>query len=78
MSGVINDLIREIVVEMGATAMTITHDMSSVRAIADRVAMLHNGVIQWTGPVSEMDTSGDPYVAQFISGSSQGPIEAVR
>jgi hypothetical protein len=60
MAGVINDLIREIVVEMGATAMTITHDMSSVRAIADRVAMLHDGVIQWTGPVAEMDDSGDP------------------
>jgi len=78
MSGVINDLIREIVVEMGATAMTITHDMSSVRAIADNVAMLHGGVIQWTGPVSQMDASGDPYLTQFISGSAEGPIEAVR
>ncbi len=78
MSGVINDLIREIVTEMGATAMTITHDMSSVRAIADNVAMLHGGVIQWTGPVSQLDASGDPYVEQFISGSAEGPIEAVR
>ena len=78
MSGVINDLIREIVVEMGATAMTITHDMSSVRAIADNVAMLHDGVIQWTGPVAEMDASGDPYVDQFIAGRAEGPIEAVR
>lgn len=78
MSGVINDLIREIVVEMGATAMTITHDMSSVRAIADNVAMLHDGVIQWTGPVSEMDQSGDPYMEQFIHGRAEGPIEAVR
>ncbi|WP_107495265.1 ATP-binding cassette domain-containing protein [Thalassobius sp. I31.1] len=78
MSGVINELIREIVVEMGATAMTITHDMTSVRAIADKVAMLHEGVIQWTGPVSEMDTCGDPYVEQFIHGRAEGPIEAVR
>ena len=78
MAGVINDLIREIVTEMGATAMTITHDMTSVRAIADNVAMLHDGVIQWTGPVSEMDASGDPYLAQFITGSPDGPIEAVR
>lgn len=78
MSGVINDLIREIVVEMGATAMTITHDMSSVRAIADRVAMLHDGVIQWTGPVAEMDTATDPYLQQFIHGRAQGPIESVR
>jgi len=78
MAGVINDLIREIVVEMGATAMTITHDMSSVRAIADKVAMLHNGVIQWTGPVGQMDASGDAYVHQFVTGSATGPIEAVR
>ncbi len=78
MSGVINDLIREIVVEMGATAMTITHDMTSVRAIADNVAMLHDGVIQWTGPVAKMDESGDPYLEQFINGSADGPIESVR
>ena len=78
MAGGINELIREIVVEMGATAMTITHDMSSVRAIADRVAMLHGGVIRWTGPVAEMDGSGDPYVDQFIHGRAEGPIAAVR
>lgn len=78
MAGVINELIREIVVEMGATAMTITHDMSSVRAIADNVAMLHGGVIQWTGPVAEMDASSDPYLDQFIQGRAEGPIEAVR
>ena len=78
MAGVINDLIREIVVEMGATAVTITHDMSSVRAIADTVAMLHDGVIKWTGPVKELDTTSDPYVSQFIHGRAEGPIEAVR
>ncbi|MBM7067344.1 ABC transporter ATP-binding protein [Actibacterium sp. 188UL27-1] len=78
MAGVINDLIREIVVEMGATAVTITHDMTSVRAIGDAVAMLHDGVIQWTGPVSQMDSCGDPYVDQFINGRAEGPIAAVR
>jgi phospholipid/cholesterol/gamma-HCH transport system ATP-binding protein len=78
MSGVINELIREIVTEMGATAMTITHDMSSVRAIADNIAMLHDGVIKWTGPVAQLDTSGDPYLDQFIHGRAEGPIEAVR
>ncbi|MGB3148442.1 MAG: ATP-binding cassette domain-containing protein [Paracoccaceae bacterium] len=78
MSGVINALIREIVSEMGATAITITHDMTSVRAIADRVAMLHAGKIRWTGPVSEMDATSDPYVSQFIHGRAEGPIESVR
>ena len=58
--------------------MTITHDMSSVRAIADRVAMLHGGVIRWEGPVAGMDSADDPYLRQFITGSAEGPIEAVR
>ena len=78
MSGVINDLIREIVVDMGATAMTITHDMTSVRTIADDIAMLHAGRIQWTGAVGDMDQSGDPYIDQFINGRADGPIEAIR
>jgi phospholipid/cholesterol/gamma-HCH transport system ATP-binding protein len=78
LAGVINDLIREIVTEMGATAITITHDMTSVRAIADRVAMLHDGVIQWQGSVAEMDVTPDPCVSQFIHGRAQGPISALR
>ena len=78
MAGVINTLIREIVTELGVTAMTITHDMSSVRAIADRVAMLHDGLIRWTGPVAEMDAAPDPYLQQFIHGRAEGPIAAVR
>jgi phospholipid/cholesterol/gamma-HCH transport system ATP-binding protein len=78
MAGVINDLIREIVAEMGATALTITHDMSSVRAIAHRVAMLHDGVVKWHGTVMEMDETTDPYVTQFIHGRAEGPISALR
>ncbi|EBA09678.1 ABC transporter ATP-binding protein [Sagittula stellata] len=78
MAGVINDLVREIVTEMGATAMTITHDMTSVRAIADNVAMLHGGTIRWTGPVNELDRSGDAHVDQFIHGRATGPIASVR
>jgi len=78
MSGVINDLIREIVVEMGVTAMAITHDMTSVRVIADNVAMLHNGKIRWHGAVADMDDGEDPYLQQFIHGRAEGPIEAVR
>jgi len=78
MADVINDLIREIVVELGVTAVTITHDMGSVRKIADRVAMLHEGVIQWEGPVGEIDTTDNPYVHQFVNGLPEGPIEAVR
>jgi phospholipid/cholesterol/gamma-HCH transport system ATP-binding protein len=78
MAGVINGLIREIVTEMGATAITITHDMTSVRAIADRVAMLHEGVVRWTGPIAELDATPDPCVQQFIHGRAEGPIATVR
>lgn len=78
MSGVINDLIREIVTELGVTAITITHDMTSVRAIADQVAMLHAGKIRWVGAASEIDTADDPYLDQFINGRADGPIAAVR
>jgi len=78
MSGVINALIREIVTEMGVTAVTITHDMTSARTIADKVAMLHAGKIRWHGPVAEMDAADDPYLTQFITGAADGPIETVR
>ncbi len=78
MAGVINALIREIVVEMGATAITITHDMTTVRTVADRVAMLHGGLIRWQGPVADLDTTPDPYVRQFVEGSAEGPIETLR
>ncbi|WP_224814434.1 ABC transporter ATP-binding protein [Hasllibacter sp. MH4015] len=78
MSNVINDLISEIVSEMGATTITITHDMSSVRAIASRVAMLHDGKIRWYGAVSDMDDADDPYLRQFIGGHADGPIETLR
>ena len=78
MSGMINDLIREIVVEIGATAITITHDMRSVRTIADDVAMLHDGIIQWTGPIADLNNSNDPYLDQFVKGHSDGPIETIR
>ncbi|MFD2175123.1 ABC transporter ATP-binding protein [Rhodobacter lacus] len=78
MAGVINELINSVVREMGATAITITHDMSSVRAIADKVAMLHAGKIRWHGPIAEMDSTSDPYVHQFINGLAEGPIAALR
>ena len=79
MSDVINDLIVKSVRGLGATAVTITHDMASARKIADRIAMLHAGRIVWNGPVAEIARSGNPYVDQFIHGRAEGPIRmAVR
>jgi len=74
MADVINDLIVKCVKELGATAMTITHDMASVRKIADHVAMIHLGKIIWSGSIDELDKSDNPYVDQFIHGRASGPI----
>lgn len=78
MAATINHLIRTITRDMGATAVTITHDMASVRAIADRVAMIYEGKIIWTGKIDELDNSGNEYVDQFIHGKADGPIKTVK
>ena len=75
MADVINDLIIKSVRQLGATAVSITHDMTSARKIADRIAMLHRGKIVWHGPASEVDDSGNPFVDQFVHGRAEGPIQ---
>ncbi len=75
MADVINDLIIASVKELGASALTITHDMISARKIADRIAMLYQGKIIWQGTVAELDTTDNPYVCQFVNGCSKGPIK---
>lgn len=75
MADVINDLIIESAKGLGATTLTITHDMASARKIADRIAMLYEGKIIWSGTVKEMDKSENPYLRQFVCGCSQGPIK---
>lgn len=73
-SGKINALISKCVKELGATAITITHDMHSLRAIADRVGLLFEGKLIWTGTVADMDTTDNPHVQQFIHGNPDGPF----
>jgi phospholipid/cholesterol/gamma-HCH transport system ATP-binding protein len=75
MADVINELIARSVRQLGATAISITHDMASARKIADRIAMLYQGRIIWQGPVAQIDHSGNPYVEQFIHGRGEGPIK---
>ena len=74
MADVINELIVKCVHDLGATAISITHDMASVRKIADRIAMIYKGRIIWSGRKEEMDRSGNAYVDQFIHGRAEGPI----
>ncbi|GAB4263616.1 MAG: ATP-binding cassette domain-containing protein [Pararhodobacter sp.] len=78
MSAVINALIREIVTELGATAVTITHDMRTLRDVADRVAMLHEGRFYWQGSAEEALSSSDPVMEQFTKGRITGPIATLR
>jgi phospholipid/cholesterol/gamma-HCH transport system ATP-binding protein len=75
MAAVINKLIRSLVSDLKITAITITHDMTSVRSIADKVAMLHAGKIIWTGPLASLDGCDNAHVRQFITGSADGPIQ---
>ena len=75
MSDVINELIVSCVKELGATALSITHDMSSAKKIADRIAMLHCGEIIWTGSAEQIFNSSNKYVEQFVKGRAKGPIK---
>jgi phospholipid/cholesterol/gamma-HCH transport system ATP-binding protein len=75
MADVINNLIVDCVKRLGATTISITHDMASARKIADDIAMIHKGEILWQGPAKSIDESGNPFVEQFIHGSAEGPIQ---
>ncbi len=75
MADVINDLIISNSKELGATTITITHDMHSAQKIADKIAMLYEGKIIWFGGVKDMYSSGNEYLDQFIHGQSRGPIK---
>jgi len=76
MADVINELIVKCSKDLGATTLSITHDMASVRKIAQHVAMLYNGKLIWQGEASQIDKSNNPYVDQFVNGRAVGPITA--
>jgi phospholipid/cholesterol/gamma-HCH transport system ATP-binding protein len=75
MADVINNLIKDCVRRLGATTLSITHDMASARKIADYIAMIYKGRIIWHGTAAEVDHSGNDYVDQFIHGRAEGPIK---
>ncbi len=75
MGDVINDLVIKCVRELGATTLSITHDMASARKIADRIAMIHKGQIIWQGRVAEIDDASSAHVHQFVNGLADGPIQ---
>jgi phospholipid/cholesterol/gamma-HCH transport system ATP-binding protein len=74
MGAVIDGLIVDVVKRLGATAVSITHDMASARRIGDTAAMIHQGRIVWTGPASTLGNTGNAMVDQFARGEREGPI----
>ncbi|UFN47262.1 ATP-binding cassette domain-containing protein [Roseomonas sp. OT10] len=74
MGAVIDGLIVDCVKRLGATAVSITHDMSSARRIGDDAAMIHHGRIVWTGPAASLGETGNAMVDQFARGERDGPI----
>lgn len=59
---------------MGATAITITHNIPSMRRIADHVGLIHQGNFVWKGSLAELDSCDNPYVKQFVEGLPEGPM----
>jgi phospholipid/cholesterol/gamma-HCH transport system ATP-binding protein len=78
-STVIEDLVRQLQCNAGgcSTYVMVTHQDSTIRRTADRVILLYQGKIQWQGEVAELDTTNNPLVRQFFSGSVEGPIQVV-
>jgi phospholipid/cholesterol/gamma-HCH transport system ATP-binding protein len=68
MAGKINRLIREVITELRATALTITHDVTTVQSVADDVAFLHGGTVRWTGTVDALNTATDLTLRAFLKG----------
>lgn len=75
MGAVIDGLIVDCVKRLGATAVSITHDMASARRIGDRAAMIHHGRIVWTGEAARLGETGNAMVDQFARGEREGPIQ---
>ncbi len=72
-AGAVDRLILTMRDTLGVTSVVVTHDMKSAWRIADRVAMLLDGRIAFTGTVDELRATEDPFIRQFIEGRANGP-----
>ena len=77
MADVIDQLIRSLQRRMGVTSVVVTHDMKSAFLVGDRIALLIGGKIVFNGTPAEMRESRDPFVKQFLEGTSEGPYQPV-
>jgi phospholipid/cholesterol/gamma-HCH transport system ATP-binding protein len=71
----IDRLIRELADRLGVTAIVVSHDLSSIFSIADRIAFLYQGRVHALGTQAAVKDSPDLIVQQFIQGLSSGPME---
>lgn len=76
MTNVINDLILENVHDLGASVISVTSNLAGARHIADRIVMMNEGCVVWSGHPDDLDQSGNPYVDQFVHKTADGPISA--
>jgi len=74
MADAIDQLIRSLQRQLGVTSIVVTHDMTSAYKVADRMAMLHEGRVVFTGTPDETRSTTNSVVKQFVEGSSTGPI----
>lgn len=77
MSNVINDMILDLVRQLGCTAISIDSDMAGAQRLGDRIVMLHDGRIIWQGEADTVLDSGNPYVDQFVHSRAEGPIDTI-
>ncbi len=68
------ELIKEVHAENGGAYVVITHDIASARRVAEFIAVLWRGRIVESGPARALFASENPFVRQFLSGESQGPL----
>jgi phospholipid/cholesterol/gamma-HCH transport system ATP-binding protein len=68
------ELIKEVHEENGGSYVVITHDIMSARRVAEFIAVLWRGRIVESGPASELFNSSNPFVRQFLTGESSGPL----
>jgi phospholipid/cholesterol/gamma-HCH transport system ATP-binding protein len=71
----IERLIFDIQQERGATLVVVTTEMAGLTTRFDHIALLHDGIMRWSGPTAEAEASGNPYVVQMLRGDRHGPIE---
>lgn len=75
MAANIDKLIVELSDKLKVTSIVVTHDMQSVAKVADRVVMLHNGQMIFSGDVKELYSTDNHVVHQFVNAETDGPIQ---